>query len=717
MGNPHHKMDLRSLLAPKSIAVVGASERPGPGRQVLENLEQLEYEGDIYPVNPKYGKVASRVCYPSLRDVAAAGKSVEMVAILLGRNAILPVLQEAAAIGARAAWAFASGFGEAGPEGKAFQRKLEHFCRQNQIAFCGPNCVGLLNPVARVATYSAPVSPLLRAGKIGAVVQSGSICLALANSDRGLGYSLLVSSGNEAVLDSTDYISYMVNDPDTEIILAFVEQFRKPRQFIEVACRAREAGKPIIVLKVGCSEMAQQAAITHTGALTGSDAVYEAVFKKYGVIRVNDLDEMLETAAALVVLNGNLPSGNRVGMITVSGGEIGLVGDLAVGLDLTFPNWSARAEKAFQQVLPPYAKVSNPLDAWGSGKIDETYPPSMAAAAGEEDVDIVVVSQDAPEGLAPGQVKQYSVVARAAADVAKKSGKPIVAISNLSGGLHPGLREIFEKGGVPLLRGTREGLCAVHHVVNFAKFLQDDAVTRVKRRARRGAVYLERGTGMLVEYEAKKVLLEYGIPCSREVLCHTVHEAIDAFREIGAPVAVKLISPEIPHKTEAGIIKLNIDHETTIRHAYRQVMENAKGHMSNAKIMGILVQEMITNPVAEVIVGISKDADFGPVVLFGLGGTAVELYEDHTLGIPPLSRDEALEMINQSKANRLLQGFRGRPAGDELALVNVLVQIGQLATHWGDRIHALDINPLLVLPAGQGAVAVDALIEMESDST
>lgn len=710
-------MDLRSLLAPKSIAVVGASKRPGPGRQVLENLEQLEYKGDIYPVNPKYRKVASRVCYPSLRDVAAAGKSVDMVAILLGRNAILPVLQEAVAIGVRAAWAFASGFGEAGPEGKALQRKLEHFCRQNQIAFCGPNCVGLLNPVARVATYSAPVSPLLRAGKIGAVVQSGSICLALANSDRGLGYSLLVSSGNEAVLDSTDYISYMVNDPDTEIILAFVEQFRKPRQFIEVACRAREAGKPIIVLKVGCSEMAQQAAITHTGALTGSDAVYEAVFKKYGVIRVSDLDEMLETAAALAVLNGNLPSGNRVGMITVSGGEIGLVGDLVAGLDLTFPNWSARAEKAFQQVLPPYAKVSNPLDAWGSGKIDETYPPSMAAAAGEKDVDIVVVSQDAPEGLAPGQVKQYSVVARAAADVANKSGKPIVAISNLSGGLHPGLREIFENGGVPLLQGTREGLCAVHHVVNYAKFLRNDVVTQVKSRERRGAMYLEQGAGVLVEYEAKKVLLEYSIPCSREVLCHTMDEAIDAFREIGGPVAVKLISPEIPHKTEARIIQLNVDHETAIGHAYRQVMENAKKYMANAKIMGVLVQEMITDPVAEVIVGISKDADFGSVVLFGLGGTTVELYEDRTLGIPPLSRDEALEMINQSKANRLLQGFRGRPAGDKLALVDVLVRIGQLATHWGDRIHALDINPLLVLPAGQGAVAVDALIEMESDST
>lgn len=711
-----HSLDLRPLLEPASIAVVGASEHPGPGRQVLENLQQLGYEGDVYPVNPKYKQVLGRECYSSLNDVYQGGHRVEFVAILLGRDRVLPVLEEAAAIGARAAWAFASGFVEAGPEGKALQHRLEHFCRQNQIAFCGPNCVGLLNPVEKVGTYSAPISPSLCPGTIGAVVQSGSICLALANSDRGLGYSLLVSSGNEAVVDSTDYISYMLEDSNTDVVLAFIEQFRRPKRLIEVACRARDVGKPIIVLKVGRSELAKQAAITHTGALTGTDAVYDALFKKYGIIRVNSLDEMLETAAALVGLKGNLPAGNKVGMITVSGGEIGLIGDLTEELDVEFPDWSTKAAQTFQDALPPYSNISNPLDAWGNGKVEQTYPPSMAAAAGEENIDLVVVSQDAPEGLAPAQVDQYAIVAQAAVDVAKKSGKPIVAISNLSGGLHPGLRRILENGGVPLLQGTQEGLCAVHHVIDYAKFLQGCAVARLNTGERKGAGFLGRDTKILMEDEAKKLLSEYNIPCTREVLCHTADEAIDAFRKIGMPVAVKLISPEIPHKTEAGIVRLNIEHETDLRRAYRQVMENALRYTPDAKIMGVLVQEMITAVVVEVIMGISKDADFGPIVLFGLGGTAVELFEDRVLGIPPLSRDEAIEMIYQTRASRLLQGFRGKPVGDESALVDVLVQVGQLASHWSDRIHALDINPLLVLPAGQGVVAVDALIEMESDN-
>lgn len=712
-----NKMDLRSLLAPKSIAVVGASERPGPGRQVLENLGQLGYSGDVYPVNPKYREVAGRTCYPSLSDVDKAGKTVDMVAILLGRDRILPVLKEAAAMGVKAAWAFASGFAEADHKGKKLQHELEHFCRQNQIAFCGPNCVGFLNPVAKVGTYSAPVSPSLLPGKIGAVVQSGSICLALANSDRGLGYSLLISSGNEAVLDSTDYISYMLEDDNTAVVLAFIEQFRRPARLIDVACRARQVGKPLIVLKVGRSELAKQAAITHTGALTGTDAVHDAVFKKYGIIRVDSLDEMLETAAALVGLKDNLPAGNKVGMITVSGGEIGLIGDLTEGLDVDFPDWSTKATQIFQEALPPYSNISNPLDAWGNGKVEQTYPPSMAAAAAEKNIDMVVVSQDSPAGMASAQVDQYAIVAKAAVDIASKSGKPIVAISNLSGGLHPGVRRIFEDGGVPLLQGTQEGLRAVHHLITYGNLVRKGAFARPNAEKPGREDLFGRRKRVLMEEEAKRLLSQNGIPCTQEVLCHNLDEAVDAFRKMERPVALKLISPEIPHKTEAGIVRLNIAQEDDLRSAYQGIMENAERYMPDAKITGVLVQEFITTAVAEVIVGISRDADFGPVVLFGLGGTTAELFSDHALGIPPLSREEAIEMIHRTKASRLLQGFRGGPAGDEQALVDTLTRLGGLADEWGDRIQALDINPLLVLPAGQGVVAVDALIQIESDGS
>ena len=240
--------DLKALLKPDSIAVVGASEKPGPGRQVIENLQQLGYRGEIYPVNPKYDSVLGFPCYHSLTAVYESSHRVDMVAILLGRERILSVVEEAAKIGTRAAWAFASGFAEADAFGKELQSKLEKLCRKSGIAFCGPNCVGYINPTESVATYSAPISPTLQAGNIGAVVQSGSVCLALANSNRGLGYSLLVSSGNEAVIDSTDYIDYMLDDPKTAVIVAFIEQFRRPQRLLEVARRARELGKPLIVL-------------------------------------------------------------------------------------------------------------------------------------------------------------------------------------------------------------------------------------------------------------------------------------------------------------------------------------------------------------------------------------------------------------------------------------------------------------------------------------
>jgi len=313
-----HSFDLSALLKPSSVAVVGASERLGPGRQVIENLQQLGYCGEIYPVNPKYDSVLGLSCYHSLTVLHASGHPVDMVAILLGRESIIPVLEEAAEIGVRAAWAFASGFAEADALGEGLQCELETLCRENGIAFCGPNCVGYINPIENTAAYSAPMSLTLHAGNIGGVAQSGSICLALANSGRGVGYSLLVSSGNEAVVDSTDYIDYMLDDPQTTVILAFIEQFRRPQRLLKVAKRARELGKPLIVLKVGRSKMAQQATIAHTGALAGTDAIYDAVFRKYGIIRVDSLDEMIETAAIFSQLGGKLPRGNNVGMITVA---------------------------------------------------------------------------------------------------------------------------------------------------------------------------------------------------------------------------------------------------------------------------------------------------------------------------------------------------------------------------------------------------------------
>ena len=701
---------LQRLLKPSTIAVIGASDRPGPGRQVIENLEQLDFSGTIVPINPKYEEIRGMRCYPSITEACKDGHTVDAAAILLGRDRIVPIIEELGAVSVHAAWAFASGFSESGPEGAALQRRLHDACQSHGVAFCGPNCVGFVEPAGGAAMFSAPVSPSLQAGSVSVVAQSGSISLALVNSARGIGFRFLVSSGNEAVLDSTDYIDYFLDDDRTEVVLAFIEQIRCPGRFIEVARKARGLGKPLIVLKVGSSELAQQATVAHTGALAGSDDVYDAVFCKYGVIRVEDLDEMLETAEVFSRLGRTRPMGARVGMLTVSGGEIGLVADLSDGLGFEYPDWSDRTKTAFSEVLPPYADLSNPLDAWGSGRVEETYARCVDAAV-EDDVDIVVISQDAPRGLAAVQIDQYKAIADAAAAASGRSGKPIVAISHLSGGVDKTLRAAFAAGSVPLLQGTREGLLAVHHLIAHARFLREGVCSLPEPGELIALTLPASANGVLDEVRSKQMFRAFGIPCVDEELCTTEDAAAEAASQLGYPVVLKAISPELAHKTDAGAVALDLADEAALRNAYRAVIDRVTQHTDPAKVEGMLVQRMIANAVAEVVLGVVRDETFGPVVVFGLGGTFVELFEDRSINVPPLSLAEAREMIARTKTAKLLSGFRGAVAGDVEALAEVVVRVGHLAEQWGDRICAIDINPLLVLPKGQGVVAVDGLIE------
>ncbi|MEA5058627.1 MAG: acetate--CoA ligase family protein, partial [Candidatus Pelethousia sp.] len=654
--------DLQPLFRPGSIAVVGASEKPGPGLQVLENLERLGYKGDIYPVNPKYGKIRGILCYPSLTAIQEAGRQVDMVAILLGRDNIASVMEEAAKIGAKAAWAFAAGFGEAGEQGKELQERIKRICDEKGIRFLGPNCVGYLNIAQGSGTYSAPAPTELRRGNIGMVAQSGYLSIAMANSDRGLGYSLMVSTGNEMVVDSTDCIAYMLEDPHTAVIMAFIEQFRSPEKLRAVAARAREVGKPIILVKVGRSEMAQRATCAHTGALAGSDAIQDKLFKKLGIIRVNDLDEMFETAQLFSTLQGRFPKGNGIFAVTLSGGVISLLADVGEGLDLRFPEWSEAGKAELGEQLMSFSNIANPLDAWGSGRIESTYKTCLFAAAKEDEADVVLVVQDVPTGMAPRQAEQYAVVAEAAAAVSKQSGKIVVLLANTSTGFHPNIRKILDEGGVPALQGTREGLRAIESLVRFA------AICRLPSREERisaQALAVPKGVGKgLTEYRSKKILSAFGVRCTREILTQDPDACAAAAREIGFPVVLKVMSPQILHKTEAGVIAIGLADEGAVREAYPRLMEKAHVFAPGAEIEGMLVQEMAEKPVAEVILGITRDPQFGPAVVFGSGGILVEVLKDSALGIPPLSEEEALNMIRATKGYKLLTGFRGRPKAD-----------------------------------------------------
>ena len=715
--------DLQHLLNPASIAVVGASENKGPGRQVIENLRQLGYTGAIYPVNPKYETIFGLPCFPSLTAIGGAGLSVDLAAVLLGRDAIVPVLEEGAGIGIRAAWAFAAGFGEAGPEGRELQGRLARVCGDNDILFCGPNCVGFLNPNGRTGSYSAPAPERILSGGIGIVAQSGYLCIALANSGREPGISLLCSTGNEAVLDSTDYIAHMVKDPGTRVIAAFIEQFRDPKKLVRVAEMADRAGKPVVLIKVGRSELARSATAAHTGALAGSDDVQDALFRKLGILRVNDLEEMFETAELFSKLEGQLPEGNRIFALTLSGGVISLLGDLTEGMKLCFPGWSESGKARVAPHLPPFAGISNPLDAWGYGRIDHAYPLCLQAAAEESEADLVLVVQDLPDNMAPRQVEQYSVVARAAVEVRKKTGKPVIGLSNTAGGLHRETRRIFDEGGVPLLEGTRPALKAVEAWIGYG---------RRKRRAEGNAsagadtgginivgpgkpYRIPVGSGgVLTEYESKIMLRDFGIPCSEEALCGTAAEAARAAERFGYPVALKVMSSDIPHKTEAGVVALNIRDRDDLTAVYDTLLRNAAAYNPDARIDGVLCQKMITGAVAEAIVGVIQDPDFGPAVVFGLGGVMVEVLRDRAVGIPPFSRQDALDMIESVKGYSLLTGFRGRPKADLEAAAEIIRRAGDLALTLGDRLEALDINPVMIMPEGRGAYPADALVILKN---
>ena len=701
--------DLSPLLNPRALTVVGASDRPGSaGRLVLQNLIHLGYEGNVYAVHPRHDEVLGFPCYP---DLSALPGPVDSVALLLGADKVLPVLQEAAGIGAKAAWVLASGFGEVDERGREREADLVRMADETGILICGPNCIGVANMADRAATYSVALSPETHAGPVSAVVQSGAICLGLANAAR-FGFRYLISSGNEAVLDSADYVGYLAHDERTEVIVAFLEGIQSPERFIVAAEAAARAHKPILVVKVGRSEMARQTVQAHTGSLAGSDRVVDAAFHKLGVIRLDTLDEVLETAKLFATCP--LPDGEGVGLLSLSGGQIGLIADLAEDMGLDFPPFSDEARSALERILPPFSPIANPLDAWGSGDLETTYPSCVNAAAAEDDIDVLAVSRDTPAGVAAREIEQSMAVAESAVEAARRTRKPVLLFSNLCAGFEPAVEAILAEGGVPYLQGTDETLRAVQSFVDYRGFLE-----RRDDRDRPGCpsppelptwrARLQQGP--LSEVEARRLLADYGIRGPIERVARSAEDAVEAAEAVGYPVVLKILSPDIQHKTEIGGVRVGLEDGTAVRWAFDEVTVAAQNHHPDADLHGVLIQESVGSEAVEVIVGLVNDADFGPTVVFGSGGVLVELFKDSSLRLPPITRREAAEMIHETKAARLLEGFRGSPPADTEALIDALVRVSQLAVDLRGRIRALDINPLKVLPQGQGIRAVDALVE------
>jgi acyl-CoA synthetase (NDP forming) len=482
-------------------------------------------------------------------------------------------------------------------------------------------------------------------------------------------------------------------------------------------------GKPILLVKIGRSEAARRAVQAHTGSLAGSDAVFDAVCHHLGVMRLDTLDELVE--AAELFLTCPLPAGEGVGLLSLSGGYIGLVADLAHDLGLTFPSLSEKARQALTEILPPYSPIANPLDAWGSGDLKTAYPACVRVVSREKDVHLLAVSRDSPPDVAPLEVEQSLAVAEAAVQAAQETGKPTIMFANFSTTFRPEVRRVLTEGSVPYLQGTQETLRAIQAFVRYAGFRRRtrEPMTAgcpspvdlsnwrksLERRQREPRL----GSGQVIsEVEARKLLAAYGIPGPREAVVATAEEAVEAAQRIGYPVVLKILSPDIQHKTDVGGVRVGLEDKAALLTAFREVLAAARLHHPQARLGGAVVQEMIASNAVEVILGVLQDSDFGSVVVFGSGGILVELVKDTSLRLPPLSHQEALQMIRVTRGGRLLEGFRGQRPADVDALADALVRVSQLAIDLGDLIAALDVNPLMVLPRGQGVRAVDALIEL-----
>lgn len=696
--------DLRPLFNPASIAVIGASAQGGRATGAIRNLKELGFPGAVYPVNPKYDEVLGFPCYPSLEAIPGP---VDLVCIGIPSEHIQDVLEQAHRKGVRAAVIFASGYAEADDGGKARQAELEEFARRSGMAICGPNCLGVLNFNARSCAYTSTPPGAVKAGDVALLSQSGTIVVAMVRSLRGIGFSHMVSSGNEAVLNSADYLDYFVEDPGTRVLAAYLEGIKDPAGFVAVADRAFEAGKPLIVVKSGRSEGGSAASAAHTGSLAGSYEVQSAVFRQKGVVHCGDLDEFSEAIEMFRVAR-RIPAGPGIGMFGISGGENALVMDHAAELGLEIRPLTDNGKAKLAALLPWYARAENPIDPTGS-LIDnqDVFVRCIEVLADEPHLDLILVSQDSPAAY-------DLVIAKNTVAAARRIDKCIVFFNNFSGPWNPEIVEMLREAGVPYLQGIRESLGAVKaYIDHHARRRELRAAPPPPRRetvpreaARR---MLAEGGALLTEDASKRLLALYGFPVPPESLATSKAEALTAAASLGYPVVAKIVSPDLPHKAAAGGVRLDLRNAADLEGAYQDMLAAVVRNKPDARIAGVLIQPMVKSGI-EIILGVKRDPQFGPMVMFGLGGIFVEAIRQVALRLAPLTERDAREMIAEVPAfGRLLEKLHPGSAAQDV-VARLLLTLSDLALDIGADIDEIDINPVILdAPAGRATI-VDALI-------
>jgi acyl-CoA synthetase (NDP forming) len=709
---------VRALLGPANIAIVGASDRPGSwSGGVWRALRRSGFAGKVYPVNPRNTTVwGGETCYPSLQDLP---ERPDHVVVLVPGAAAAQTITEAGKSGARSATVFSSGFGEGGdPEGRALAATLARAIADAGIAVSGPNCTGNLAAPHRLLTIPDDRIREVARGPAAIVGQSGGIIMALYRTlaSRAIAVSYALTSGNEIGLCTADYIRYLVDDPDIKVIGCFIEAIRRPEEFKSACEYARAAGKPIVAVKIGGSEESRRAALAHTGSLAGTLACFDAVTEPLGVVRVNTLDEMIETIDYFA--HAAAPRGPRLGALTFSGGLKGLMLESATRNGLAFPVLAPQTAARLGEVLGVGTSLGNPLDGGFTAlSSPESYFRIIDILLSDPNIDALMVQEELP--AAPGTNAKTENLRQVDA-LAAGGSKPIAVISMISYGFTDHTRGFrAELKHLPVLQEVDKALKAVAAAGRYGalRARPEDAPVVDALPSERPAIAaaLARrhpggdGRSLLNEADAKALLRAYGIRNPRELVASGLDEALRAARQIGYPLVLKLMAADVQHKSDIGGVVLGIRDDDELRAAHARIAENLARARAGARLEQVLLAQEVTGGI-ELVLGVQRDPDVGPVLMFGSGGVLLELSRDVSFGAVPLSLRQAKAMLERTSAGALLQGYRGAPPADTDAVLAAMLALGRLAHDLGDRVESIDINPFVALPANQGALALDALV-------
>ena len=705
--------DLRPLLSPKSLAIVGAAADETIRGRLTKQLLGHGFDGPVYPVTRSQDEVLGHKAYKS---VAELPEPVDLAVIVVPAAHVISTIEQCGARGIPAAVIISSGFGEEKSEEAARRdAELRDLAARLDMAICGPNSEGLVNPLRPlVATFSPvfhdPSVPLLPEGSkakpIAVSCQSGALTFSFLSrgQPRQLKFTTQVSSGNQTVLEAHDYIEAAIDSGAADIFLVYLEGIRQPARFRAVADKAAALGKPLIVAKVGRSDAGRRAAASHTGALAQSGAIDDAVFRHHGIIRGEDIDHMLDVGAAFAFCK--LPKGNRVAIVTGSGGSAVWMADILSAHRLDVPELEAELQAKIMAMLPSYASAANPIDATAQAIGEVGYKPIVELVRQSKRIDtILLISSVANEGTARKRAEEL-------AGIVAETEQPLLLATYTTA--TPGAVGAFAEMGIPVYTSMPSCARAIKALADYGRFRQRIATRRRRRRRRRRCATPsarrspgESGT-VLTEVQAKALLAAYGVKRVAEFLATGEDDASDAAMRIGGPVALKVQSSDIVHKTEAGAVLLGLSGDAAVRDGYRGVLARAKAAHPDARIDGVLVQAMAKRG-QEMILGITRDPVFGPMLMVGLGGIHVEVLKDVAFAPVPLDADDASALIGELKGAAVLGGVRGANPADIAALAELMVALSRFAADHADQVAEIDLNPVIV-HEGEGLSVVDALI-------